>query len=269
MSTLEHLATNQRRWNELVSIHAASSFYDVPAFEAGRCALLPIEVEEMGSVDGLSLCHLQCHFGLDTLSWARRGARVVGVDFSRAAIAQAKELADRAGIDARFVETEVTRTQEVLDGEQFDRVFTSWGVIGWLPDLDAWAKTVRALLKPGGMFYLAEIHPTALLFDGDETNVRRTYPYFRDEEPLIETEAGTYADKEADVKNTTFVCWLFEMSRVVNALVDAGLTIERLEEHDATCCPILPGMTESEDRLWRLPQGSLNLPLSFSIRARG
>src|SRR5690606_2911642 len=137
----------------------ASRFYDVDGFLAGGCSLLPIEREEVGDVRGKSLLHLQCHFGLDTLSWARRGARVTGVDFSSAAIAKAEELAARAVLEARFVECEVTRAGEALSHELFDVVCTSWGVLGWLPDLGAWARTAASLVKPGGTFYLAELHP--------------------------------------------------------------------------------------------------------------
>ncbi|MCA9605668.1 MAG: class I SAM-dependent methyltransferase [Myxococcales bacterium] len=262
------LEANRRRWDELVPIHAGSRFYDVPRFLRGGCALLPIEVAAVGDPAGKSLCHLQCHFGLDTLSWARRGARVTGVDFSGAAIAKARELAAEAGIDARFVESEVTRAPEALEGERFDLVFTSWGVLGWLPDLDAWGRAVAALLAPNGVFHLAELHPTALLFDGSELARERTYGYFREPEPIVENGAGTYADRSAEVAATTRFSWIFELGQVVNALLGAGLVLERLEEQDATCCAIIEGMIEGEDRLWRLPPGGPSLPLSFTLRAR-
>lgn len=263
----DDLELNRRRWDELVSIHAASRFYDVDAFLDGRCALLPIEVRELADdVAGRSLVHLQCHFGLDTLSWARRGARVTGVDFSANAIAEARRLADRARIaDARFVEAEVTRAPAALSGETFDVVFTSWGVLGWLPDLDAWARAVTALLAPGGIFYLAELHPTILLYEGDPS--RRSYPYFRDAGPIREAIEGTYADRDARVENRDTVSWIYELGQVVTALIDAGLTIDFVHEHDATCCAIVPSLIESDDRLWRLPPEELSLPLSFSIRA--
>lgn len=262
------LEANRRRWDELVPIHAASRFYDVPRFLAGGCALLPIEVAAVGDVRGKTLCHLQCHFGLDTLSWARRGAVVTGVDFSSAAIAKARALAAEAGLDARFVEAEVTRAPEALGGARFDLVFTSWGVLGWLPDLEPWARAVAALLAPGGAFHLAEIHPTALLFDGSPLAKERTFGYFREAEPIVETTTSTYADRDAAVEAATSYSWIFELGQVVNALIDAGLVIERLEEHDGTCCEIIPGLVEGEDRLWRLPPGGRSLPLGFTIRAR-
>ncbi|HBQ12455.1 MAG TPA: SAM-dependent methyltransferase [Myxococcales bacterium] len=265
------LADNLRHWDETVSHHASSRFYDVEGFLAGGCSLLPIEREALGDVAGKSLLHLQCHFGLDTLSWARRGARVTGLDFSPNAIAEARSLARRAGLDARFVESEVTRAPDALDGERFDVVFTSWGVLGWLPDVGAWARAVAACLKPGGLFYLAELHPTILLFDDPEAEggpLTRRFGYFHELEPIVEETEGTYAEPEARLENERRVSWIYEVGQVVNALIDAGLQLERLEEHDATCCAIVPGLVQGDDRMWRLPEGELSLPLSFSIRAR-
>ena len=261
------LEDNRRRWNELVPIHAASRFYDVDAFLAGRCALLPIERDEVGVVQGKSLVHMQCHFGLDTLSWSRRGARVTGVDFSSAAIAEATALAARASLEARFVETEITRASEALGGETFDVVFTSWGVLGWLPDLDAWARTAAALTKPGGTFYLAEIHPVALLFAEHGTELVRAFPYFRESEPILEEVDGTYADRAATITNRRAHSWIFELGQIVNLLIENGMRIDSLREHDATCCAIVPTLTEGPDRMFRQPPGALSLPLSFSIRA--
>jgi ubiquinone/menaquinone biosynthesis C-methylase UbiE len=241
----------------------------VPAFLGGRCTLLPIEVAEMGEVEGLRLLHLQCHFGLDTLSWARRGAKVTGLDFSSAAIEAARELAEEAGIEARFVQSEVTRAPEALGGERFDRVFTSWGVLGWLPDLAAWARAVEACIEPGGAFYIVEIHPTAWLFEGPVSGgPRRAYPYFREETPLVEDTEGSYAQRDAEVRNRRNYSWIFELSRVVQVLLDVGLRLEFLHEHDANCNDIFEGMVRGEDGLYRLPEGSLSLPLSFSLMAR-
>ncbi len=258
---------NRRRWDELVPIHAGSRFYDVEGFLAGACSLLPIELAELGDVRGKSLVHLQCHFGLDTLSWARRGARVTGVDFAPAAIAKAAELAEQAGLAARFVESEVTAAPDALGGETFDVVFTSWGVLGWLPDLDAWARAVAALLTPGGVFYLVESHPTMLLFDGSADG-RRTWPYFRTAEPIEATVEGSYAAPDATLENRREAVWIFELGQVVTALIDAGLCLDFLHEHDGNCSAMIPSMTKHPDGLWRLPEGELGLPLSFSIRAR-
>ena len=229
--------------------------------------LLPIEVEELGSVWGKTLLHLQCHIGTDTLSWARRGARVTGVDFSAEAIAQANKLAERAEMEeVRFIESEVSRAAHALPDERFDIVFTSWGVLGWLPDLDAWARTIKRLLKPGGVFYIAELHPTLLMFDGKEADVRR-YPYFRPAEPLIEDSDGSYADRSVELVYRRRFEWVYELGQVLTALADVGLRIQFLHEHDGTCCQFLECLTKHDDGLYRLPEGELSLPLSFSIRA--
>lgn len=258
---------NRRRWDELVAIHAKSRFYDVEGFLGGACSLLPIELAELGDVEGKSLVHLQCHFGLDTLSWARRGAKVTGVDFAPSAIATARELAREAGLDARFVEAEVTEAAEALGGETFDVVFTSWGVLGWLPDLDAWARAVAALLAPGGTFYIVELHPTMLMFDGSDRG-QRTWPYFRTAEPFEESFDGSYADRDAKVVNQRHFSWIYELGQVVTALIDAGLSLEYLHEHDGACNGMVPAMSKREDGLWRMPDDDLGLPVSFSIRAR-
>lgn len=264
-----YLEANRRRWDELVPIHAASRFYDVPGFLGGGCSLLPFERAAVGDVAGKTLLHLQCHFGLDTLSWARRGAVVTGLDFSGAAIAKARALAAEAGLAARFVEAEVTRAAEALDGERFDVVFTSWGVLGWLPDLDAWGRAVAATLRPGGVFHLAEVHPVAFLYEGSANASARTFGYFREAAPIVETSEGTYADEGASIEAKTRYSWIYELGQVVNALVDAGLVIERLDEHDGTCCEVFPGLVGDEQGVWRLPEGAGHrLPLSFTIRAR-
>jgi SAM-dependent methyltransferase len=262
------LEQNRRHWDSVVPIHAASRFYDVEGFLGGKCALLPIEARELGDVRDKRLVHLQCHFGLDTLSLARRGAQVTGVDFSPRALAEARSLAERARIDARFVESEVTRAHEALDGETFDLVFTSWGVLGWLPDLEPWARAVSALLTPGGSLYLVEVHPVLFLYDGSRgPTLERHFPYFRSAAPIVEDVEGTYADESARVVETRRYSWIFELGQVVNVLIDAGLRIERLNEHDGTCSRTVPSLVRHDDGLFRLPEGELSLPLSFSIRA--
>jgi 2-polyprenyl-3-methyl-5-hydroxy-6-metoxy-1,4-benzoquinol methylase len=264
-----YLEENKKRWDELVPVHAGSRFYDVDGFLAGRCALLPIEVRELGElVNGRSLVHLQCHFGLDTLSWARRGARVTGVDFSPRALEEARSLAARAKLDARFVESEVTRAPETLNGETFDIVFTSWGVLGWLPDLSAWARAVSALLHPGGTFYIVETHPVAYLFDQSPGRaLERTFPYFRTTEPIVEEGEGTYADSSATITQKRRYSWIYELGNVVSLLIEHGLRIDFVHEHPATCSTVFPSMIPAGDGTYVLPPGELSLPLSFSIRA--
>ena len=164
--TEEALRVNQQLWDEWTRIHETSSFYDLEGFRRGGIRLRPYEVEEIGDVAGRELLHLQCHFGIDTLSWARLGARVTGADFSPAAIVLATRLAGELELDARFVRSDLYDLPNVLEGE-FDLVYTSRGVLGWLPDISRWARVVSHFLKPGGTFYITEIHPVAQAFENE------------------------------------------------------------------------------------------------------
>src|SRR5205823_6481205 len=160
----EYIEANRKHWDELVSIHVKSAFYTVDSVRQGRTSLHPLEIEELGDVRGKRLLHLQCHFGLDTLSWARLGAAVTGADFSDEAIRTARELASELQIPATFVLSNLYDLPGALDG-QFDVVYTSHGVLGWLPDIAGWARVAAHFVKPGGFFYVAEIHPVAQVFE--------------------------------------------------------------------------------------------------------
>jgi SAM-dependent methyltransferase len=262
------MRANCDRWDELVAIHARSAFYDVPGFKAGKTSLRPIEMEELGDVAGKSLLHLQCHFGLDSLSWARRGARVTGVDYSENAIALARSLNDELRLGVEFLCSNVYDLPDGLDG-RFDIVFTSYGAICWLPDLPRWGQLAARYLKPGGTFYMVEIHPTGLLFD-DRKDVREPrvgYPYFPTPEPIRSESEGTYADRSAAVRHRTSFCWVYTMADVLNALIGAGLRIEFLHEFPYCVCPLLPCMAQHEDGWWYLQDPTLSLPFLFSVKA--
>ena len=264
----ESREANRRLWNEWAALHARSDFYDVPGFlaDATRNTLYPYELEAVGDVGGRSLLHLQCHFGLDTLSWARLGARVTGADFSDVAIAQAQDLAKQAGIDdARFVCSDVYALSEILD-ETFDVVYTSRGVLGWLPDIESWGRLVGRFLKPGGTFYIHEFHPVFFLWDDaeDVTDLRIGYSYFRGTEPLRFEAKGSYADREAEIENKVNYGWIYAFGDVVNALTGAGLRIERLDEYKAIRNRLHPLMTETDEG-WVLDGG--RIPTTFSILA--
>ena len=185
-----------------MGLHVGSEMYDVEGFKKGRSSLSDIEVSELGPLihEGTTLLHLQCHFGLDTLSWARRGAVVTGVDFSGEGIATARGLADEVGLSARatFVQSDVLALPDVLQGS-FDVVFTSWGALIWIGDLERWAQVVAHFLKPGGTFYIAEFHPYAFLLadDSSSDSLRIGYPYFQYGRPQRFDEPGDYADPEA------------------------------------------------------------------------
>jgi SAM-dependent methyltransferase len=261
----EWLALNRALWDERVPIHVASTFYDVDGFLAGASTLRAFEVEEMGDVEGLSLVHTQCHFGLDTLSWARRGARVTGLDFSEPAISAARKLAADAGIEAEFVASDVYNAVEALGGRRFDVVYTGLGALNWLPDIDGWAQTMAALIAPGGRFYLAEFHPFSGVFADEDLSVK--YPYFHTE-PIEWDEPGTYADPAAETVNNRTMEWNHGLGAVVSALITAGLRIEFLHEHDYTLFARWPFLEREPGEIYRLPKRTPSLPLMYSLLAR-
>jgi SAM-dependent methyltransferase len=264
----ESMDINRVRWDELVPIHARSSSYGVNRLLAGDITLHPIELGEMGEVQGRSLLHLQCHFGLDTLSWARLGAKCTGIDYSEPAIELARSLSAEAGIDARFIHSNVYDLPEVLD-ETFDIVFTSYGVLTWLPDITAWAQIVSRYLKPGGMFYIVEGHPFIWSFETNEdgTGIELKYPYFTGEEPGVFDEPGTYADEHADVKNTVTHEWNHPLGEIVTSLISAGMRIDFLHEHEVVPWKPFGIMEDASDGYYKLPEGFPSLPLLFSLKA--
>ncbi len=258
------VAANRALWDERVGIHVAGDFYDVEGFLAGRSSLREFELAEVGDVGGLSLVHPQCHFGLDTLSWAREGARVTGLDFSPAAIAAAREIADRAGLAAEFLEGNVYDAVEVLGARRFDIVYTGIGAILWLPDIERWARTMAALLAPGGRFYFAEFHPITEVFGEDDLAI--TNSYF-DRGPHVYDEPGTYADLSAPTTQNRSVQWQHGLGEVVSALAAVGLRLELLHEHDFTLTPRWPFLEPAADRTFRMPADLPALPLMYSLRA--
>ncbi|MFN8556451.1 MAG: class I SAM-dependent methyltransferase [Dehalococcoidia bacterium] len=265
------MAANRARWNEMARVHYGTAFYDVAGFRAGRNRLHRIEREELGDVRGKRLLHLQCHFGLDTLSWARLGAVVTGVDFAGDAIALARRLSAETGVPGDFVEANIYDLPAALDAPgAFDIVFTSYGAINWLPDLDGWAGVVAHFLKPDGVFYIVEAHPMAWLFDDrpGTADLRVHYPYFSAPEPLSDDVQGTYADPNAVLEHTREYYWPHPLGEIVTALATAGLRIEYLHEHPVVAWQMFPFMEQDADGYWRLtgPQG--DIPLMFSLLAR-
>ncbi len=267
--TEEALRVNQQLWDEWTRIHEASSFYDLDGFRRGGIRLRPYEVEEIGDVAGRDLLHLQCHFGIDTLSWARLGARVTGADFSPAAIELATRLAGELKLDARFVRSDLYDLPDALEGE-FDIVYTSRGVLGWLPDISRWARVVSHFLKPGGTFYITEIHPVAQTFENEGVapgELRLQYPYWEHAEPLAFEVEGSYADRSAEVETRTEYGWDHGLGEIVTALIDAGLRIESLREFPWAAWQ-LDFLLPDDDGSWRLPPDIPGeLPLSFSLLA--
>jgi len=270
MSDTESFAVNLAWWNGVVETHVNSSDYLTQAFRAGGDTLHPIEAEEIGDLKGKSLVHLQCHFGLDTLSLARRGAKVTGLDFAPNAITAAQALAAEAKLDARFVHSNVYEAQAALGGETYDIAYVTWGAINWLPDLHRWARVVAAVLKPGGFLYLLEGHPMALCFGQKkaEDPLLPDWPYFEHQEPQVIDEEGTYANKAAKLAHTRTHEWAHPLRQILGALIEAGLAIEMFHEHDRIAWQLWPCLEYDGNRMYRMPKDRMPLPLSFSVRAR-
>jgi SAM-dependent methyltransferase len=269
---VDPIRANNELWDAWTAIHVDSAFYDVASFVDGTrpIRLAAYEREELGPVAGRSLLHLQCHFGLDTLSWARLGAIVTGADFSGAAIDAARALAERVGLPARFIRSDLDALPDVLEG-RFDVVYTSRGVLGWLPDIRRWAAVAAHFVRPGGTFYITEIHPVADAFENAGVTpgeLRLAYPYWdHPERPLRFDVSGSYADRDADTGPLVEHGWDHALGDIVTALIDAGLVIDSLREYD-WCAWQLDYLVQSEDGRWRLPPGTAGqLPLFFSLRA--
>lgn len=260
------LEENRGWWDEMVTLHAGSQFYDLEGIRAGRSALDPIERDEVGDVQDLSLLHLQCHFGLTTLSWARLGARVTGVDFSPVAVDLARRLAGEFDVDARFVCCDVYDVPEEL-ADHFDVVFSSYGVLAWLPDLPRWAGVVAGALRPGGRFHLIELHPAACVFDDETGEVRLRYPYFRGPHPIRTDRPGSYAVPGANTEHQVTYSWPASISDVLSALLEAGLTVESFREFASCPEQLRPWLTPSSDGRWTTPPELPALPLVYALRA--
>lgn len=261
---------NRNAWERRTSLHVAdqTGFYDVAGFLAGGDALYPIEAAEIGDVSGRRIAHLQSHFGLDTLSLARRGADVTGLDFSPEAIAAARDLAVRAGLAARFVEADVYDARAALGGA-FDLVYATWGTIVWLPDVRRWARTVASLLAPGGALYFADTHPSALVLDERDGRLQPSYRWRTPaDRPDRYVETTTYTGDALSAPVEEF-CWIHPLSDVIGALLEAGLTIGFLHEHERLPSRLYPSMVPDGNRMSRLPDGAVPMPLAVSIRATG
>jgi SAM-dependent methyltransferase len=261
---LEGRLSNRAWWDVAAPLHAASALYDLESFRAGRDDIRPFELDELGPVAGRDLLHLQCHIGTDTLSWARHGARVVGLDFSQASLAVARQLALDCEIGAEFVCADVYDAVEAVDGRTFDVVYTGIGALGWLPDLAPWAEVVHDLLRPGGVLYLVEIHPVTLGVVKDGRTV--TGDMLDTEYQAWHEPGGTYAAPDADVPHTTYER-VHALSDVLSAILDGGLTLELFHEQSFTNVP-WPWAERGNDGYFRAPDDGPRFPLTYSLRAR-
>ena len=269
MPSDEFFAANRRNWDERVAIHRRdrSGFYAVERFLAGGKELHAIEWGELGDVVGRRVVHLQCHFGLDTLILARYGAVVTGLDFSPAAIDEARRLAGATGLAAEFVCANVYDARAALSGE-FDIAYVTWGTICWLPDVAGWARTIASLLAPGGFLYFVDAHPNMLILEERDGRLVHQFPIDTPvERPLVFDEAETYNDDPTPLAAKRTYEWIHSLSRVIGALRAAGLSLDFLHEHAGLPWPPFPMCVRGADGLWHLPQSIPAFPLSYSLRA--
>lgn len=258
----QYFEANKNLWNQRTVVHKDSSFYDLAGFKAGETVLTSIELSELGVVKGKKILHLQCHFGMDSLNWARLGAEVTGIDLSDEAVKVAKQLNEELKLNAKFICCNVYDLEEHLN-EKFDIVFTSYGVIGWLPDLDKWAEIIAHYLKPGGIFYMAEFHPVLWMFDDEFTHIKYAYENL---EVIVTENEGTYTDRNADIKGKEY-SWNHSISEVLNALISAGLKIEMFNEHMYSPYGCFRNTIESEKGHWYIKGMEGKIPMVYSVRA--
>lgn len=257
-----YFEVNKATWNEKVKAHAKSGMYDLKTFKAGKTSLNSYEINALGNVSGKTLLHLQCHFGQDTLSWSRAGAKCTGIDLSDEGIKLAKSLNSELQLDAEFVCCNVLDTSKHVT-DTFDIVFTSYGVIGWLPNLKPWGEMIAERLKPGGTFYMVEFHPIVWMFDYLDNKPIMKYGYMQDE-VIYEEYEGTYADTNSKMISKEYG-WNHGLSEVINALTQAGLHIDYLNEYNESPYDVLPNLEKTESDMY-VTKDKL-YPLLFEIKA--
>ena len=266
----EHREANRTNWDDRVPAHLASEFYGVEDFIAGTRNLtqaVDFDRAQLGDVRGRSLLHVQCHIGLDTLSWARLGASVTGVDFSERSIEAARDISRRSGVPGCFVLADVHEAPEVL-AETFDIVYASEGVLCWLPSVAAWARAVREFTRPGGTFYIRDGHPLAHALDLDRSDgtLVMVDPYFEGK-AIRYDEPGTYTEAGVEINHTVTYEWNHSLGEIVSALADEGFRVESLREYPFSGYQAQPGMIQGDDGWWRLPDPAQRLPMLFGLKA--
>jgi SAM-dependent methyltransferase len=268
-----YLDENRAAWDDRAPAHAASPGYAVDRFVADPVFLSRVvrfDLPLLGEIGGLTGVHLQCHIGTDTISLARLGATMTGLDFSPASITQARALARRTTANATFVEAEVERAVDVLGRERFDLVYTGIGALCWLPSVARWAAIVAALLAPGGRLFLRDGHPMlwALADARSDGLLVVDEPYFEVSDPFVDDRPGTYVETDATFTHTTMYSWNHGLGEIVTALLQSGLQITGLVEHDSVPWEAIPGQMEQiELGEWRLRERSERLPHSYTVQA--
>ena len=258
----QYLNINKHSWNNRVDAHFKSEFYDVQGFIQGKSSLNEIELRLLGDIKGKSILHLQCHFGQDTISLARLGATTTGVDLSDKAIMQANELAQQTNAAANFICCDIYDLPNHLN-QQFDIVFTSYGTIGWLPDLNKWAAVIQQFLNPGGQFVFVEFHPVVWMYDDDFSKVG--YNYFNTG-PIVENESGTYADRDAAIQQD-YIMWNHGLAEVFTALLQNDLTITTFQEFDYSPYNCFKHTIEIAPGKFQIQHLGNNIPMVYALVA--
>ena len=255
--------TNRSLWDKKVDFHKNSEMYDMEHFLQGKNMLNEIELQALGDVKGKSLLHLQCHFGQDSLCWARMGAKVTGVDLSPKSLELARQLNDQLGMDVNFIESNVLELKEHLNG-QYDIVFTSYGTYAWLPDLTQWASVIHHFLKPGGIFFIADFHPVLYMYDFPSKEFR--YNYFNNGKPYEETNQGTYTDFNAQINHKEYF-WNHGLSEILGPLLHHGLVLEEFREFPYSPYNCFENMVEVEKGKY-VYNPEITIPHVFSFKMR-
>jgi SAM-dependent methyltransferase len=259
----DYLNINKATWNHRVESHLESEFYNLKGFLNGDNPLNALETQLLGNIQGKSLLHLQCHFGLDTLALAKLGAVITGIDFSEVAIEQANSLAKKTGLNANFVCCDVYDVPQAIS-EKFDIVFTSYGTIGWLPDAKPWAQVIADMLKPGGQFVMVDFHPTLWMMDNQFEKIE--YSYFKSD-PIVDTETGSYADKNGKTQYTT-VGWNHSFGEILGSLLAVGLELKHFEEYDYAAYDCFNKLVKTGPREFQVEHLKGILPMMYSIIAK-
>ncbi|GAB5556552.1 MAG: class I SAM-dependent methyltransferase [Schleiferiaceae bacterium] len=261
MGSEKYIELNKNLWDSKVDVHVQSDFYDQESFLKGRSSLNSIELDSLGDVKGKKMLHLHCHFGQDTLSLARMGAEVTGSDFSAEALKVARETNEKLGLNAKFVEADTMHLPpELLQGE-YDWVFASYGVVGWLPDMEILMNSVSKALKPGGRFLLVEFHPFVWMYDDDFTKLQ--YPY-SSSSPIEILEEGSYTDGDEGVKGQT-MSWNHSLSDIFNPMISSGLQIIELQEYNYSPYNCFSHMEEVGKGRYAIPKLSKEFPLVYKV----
>ena len=274
MKGVDSVEVNRLQWDERAPAHATSPDYHVAEFARDHDFLSHVvrfDLPRLGDVAGLRGVHLQCHIGTDTISLARLGARMTGLDFSPAALAEARRLAALTGAEVDFVEANVYDAVSVLGADGFDLVFTGVGALCWLPDVSRWARTVASLLRPGGRLFIREFHPMVWTMDTERDDGLLVVddPYFETPEPYVDEDDGTYVETDAAFTHNTSHTWNHGLGEIIGGLLESGMDLTAFEEHRSMPSELLPGLVVRDEREeWHLRERQDRVPLTYTLQAR-